>query len=144
MKVRFKKRRQNTNLIFGIFWFVLGILYLVFTDNNTFWIGYVHLVSGALFMIQNFYDSRHQYLHIENGVIQKNIFYGFSNKINLDEVYEINGTKSNYILKSEARKLSIDPSLIDQQSLIKLLHILRQVDLPSERNHFSKYKPELE
>ena len=123
MKVRFKKRRQNTNLIFGIFWFVLGILYLVFTDNNTFWIGYVHLVSGALFMIQNFYDSRHQYLHIENGVIQKNIFYGFSNKINLDEVYEINGTKSNYILKSEARKLSIDPSLIDEQSLIKLFQI---------------------
>ena len=74
----------------------------------------------------------------------KLVLHSFKNKIELSEIDEIKSIKDNYILKSETRKLSIDPSLIDKQSLIKLLHVLRQVDLPSEKNHFKKYKPEFE
>jgi regulator of RNase E activity RraB len=75
---------------------------------------------------------------------KRTFLYSFKNKIELSEIDEIKSIKGNYILKSETRNLSIDPSLIDQQSLIKLFQILRQVDLPSEKNHFKKYKPELE
>jgi hypothetical protein len=71
------------------------------------------------------------------------VLHSFKNKIELSEIDEIKSIKGNYILKSEARKLSIDPSLILEQSLIKLLHVLRQVDLLLEKNHFSKYKHEL-
>jgi hypothetical protein len=142
MRIKLSKKRLYTNLLLGVIWILFGMSYFIFEATMP-WSGYAYSILGTLYLAHFLYDYKHQYLIIENGKIQKNILYSFKNKIELSEIDEIKSIKGNYILKSETRNLSIDPSLIDKQSLIKLLHVLRQVDLPSEKNHFKKYKPEL-
>jgi len=143
MKIKLSRKRLYTNLLLGVIWILFGISYFI-SEATMPWFGYAYQILGTLYLAHFMYDYKHQYLIIENGKIQKNILYSFKNKIELSEIDEIKSIKGNYILKSETRNLSIDPSLIHEQSLIKLLQILRQIDLPSERNHFSKYKSELE
>lgn len=85
MKIRFKKKRLYTNLIFGIFWLVLGILGLVASDEipRAY---YGSLVVGVLYIGHYIYDLTNQYLTIENGTIRKNGLYGFGKSINLNEI----------------------------------------------------------
>jgi regulator of RNase E activity RraB len=108
------------------------------------WFGYAYQILGTLYQAHFLYDYKHQYLIIEKGKIQKNILHSFKNKIELNEIDEIKSIKGNYILKSETRNLSIDPSLIDKQSLIKLFQIFKTSKFTFRKNHFIKYKSKLE
>jgi hypothetical protein len=79
------------------------------------------------------YSLKHGYLKIENGWIQKNIFYSFRNKIKIDEIDTIKRIGGNYILKSRKRDLKINPDLIHEESLKALNTLMLDWGLPPEK-----------
>jgi len=112
---------------------VLGAYYLFLNNNYTVLLNYFYVTAGAVGFIVFLYNKIHQYLIIENGRISKNIFYGFNNKIDLDEIQEIKKVKGNYILKSETKKLKIKINFIEKESLEKLKMLLKELNLPLEK-----------
>ena len=142
IKIEFPKRRMRYNLIFGIFWLCFGLSYFIF-DLNVFWLGYFHLIPAFLFLIQYWHDSKHQYLSIQDGFIQKTKLLEPNQKIRLETIDTIVRTDIHYILKSKTKVFKINPSLIDKKSLLKLIKILKQLDLPEEKNMFSKFNSAL-
>lgn len=133
MKIRFQKFRLYINLTIGITWIIIGSLSL-YDSNFTKWYYFVFMILGILYIGHYLYDLKHQYLTIENGTITKNILYGFKNKIELDEIQQIQKVNGNYILKSETQKMKIKLDLIDNSSLNKLIEVLKNLNLPSERS----------
>ena len=136
MKIKLKKKRLITNLIFGIFWIVLGIFCLL-EDDNLRWSDYGYLIIGILYVGHYLYDLKNQYLTIENGTIRKNGLYGFRKKINLNEINLIKKFAGDYTLKTKEKELKINTGLIDKDSLIELNKILTELNLPSEKKPFA-------
>lgn len=136
MKIRFKKKRIYPNLILGLFWTVLGS-YKIIEDDNLRWPDYLYLIAGILFICYFFYDLINQYLTIETGTIRRNIFYGYPQKINLDEVILIKKTAEGYTIQTESQKMKIKTDLIEDNSLAELKNVLELLHLPSERTPFA-------
>ena len=132
MKIKLKKKRLYNNLFLGLLWLLLGVSYFIF-DTTIPWIGYLHLILSLLDFVNFSYSLKQGYLKIENGWIQKNIFYSFRNKIKIDEIDTIKRIGGNYILKSRKRDLKINPDLIDQDSLKELNILMIEWGLPPEK-----------
>lgn len=126
-------------LIMGIVWLILGAFSLLF-NNEDYWIGYLYFIPAVLFLIQYIHDSKHHYLSIDENYLHMNKFMGRHQSIQLKDIQTITGTDSHYIVTSKSKDLKIDPSLIDEQSLIKLIETLKQLDLPPDKNLFSKFQ----
>lgn len=138
MKINYSKRRLYSNLISGLLFLTLSILSLFSSDDFIFWASFVYLILGIHHISQFFFDSKHQYLIIENGSIQQVRLFGSKTKMDFDEIESIDKIDGNYILKSDTKKLEIKIDLIDNTSLLKLIEVFRGLDLPSEQNYFSK------
>ena len=113
-------------------WLLLGVSYFIF-ETTIPWVGYLYLILSLLDLVHFLYSLKHGYLKIENGWIQKNIFYSFRNKIKIDEIDTIKRIGGNYILKSRKRDLKINPDLIDQDSLKELNILMIEWGLPPEK-----------
>jgi len=85
MKIRFKKKRLYMSAILGIVWTGFGI-YNILEDENLRWSDYIYLLVGILYIGHYLFDLINQYLIVENGTIRKNLLYGYSKKINLNEI----------------------------------------------------------
>lgn len=133
MKIRFTKRRLYAHLIIGALWFVLGVTGFIIGEN-IYWFGYGYLMIAILYLGHFLYDQKHQYLIIENGRITKNILYGFKNKMDVDEIQEIKKVGGDYILKSDTKILKINIDVIDNTSLLNLMEVLKEIDLPSKKS----------
>lgn len=142
IKIKLNKKRMRFNLILSIFWIGLGLAHFIL-DSNPLIIGILYLITGFLYLSQYIYDLKHHYLIIEDGIIKKNKLYGFKNAINTDKITEIKGTENGYLIKSDKINLKIDPSLIDMESLQELIQYLKNLDLPTDKNYFSKFQPYL-
>lgn len=136
MKIKFKKKRLRANLILGIVWIILGTL-SVFENDTLHWSDYGYLVIGILYIGYYLYDLTNQYLTIENGTIQKNGLYGFSKKINLNDINHIKKFAGDYTLQTDQKELKINTELIDKDSLVELNKILTALNLPAEKTPFS-------
>ncbi|WP_034058515.1 hypothetical protein [Lacinutrix jangbogonensis] len=117
MRIGYKKRNLNINLILGIVWLILGLLSLIFSGENR-WYDYRYLVFGILYMILYFYQKRNKYLTIENGILKINGSFG--KKINLTEIKRIKKFAGDYILKTDKKELTINTQIIDPKSLAEL------------------------
>ncbi|NQY31379.1 MAG: hypothetical protein HRT69_18175 [Flavobacteriaceae bacterium] len=126
MKLQFKKKILNVNLIFGIIWLIFGLLG-VFTTDNPHWTSYGYLVISILYLTTYFYQKKNQYLTIENGLISQN--YPFGKKINLTEIKRIKKFAGDYILKTDKTELTINTQLIDEKSLTQLNTELDKLNL---------------
>ena len=125
MKIRYKKKRLNYYLIFGILWLILGTASVTFESGTIFNYGY--LLMGFLYLGTYFFENNKQYLTIENGVISKNQL--IPKKINLDEIKQIKKFAGDYILKGNSTELRINTELIDQKSLLELNTFLEGLNL---------------
>ena len=83
MRIAYKKRNLNINLILGIVWLIFGLLSLNYNGENN-WTDYGYLVFGILYLILYFYQRQYKYLTIENGII--NVNGPFGKKLNLTEI----------------------------------------------------------
>ena len=117
MRIGYKKKHMNINLIFGLIWlvwFFIGIL----TKDEPNWTDYGWIVISAMYLIGYFYQRQNKYLTIENGIIKINSPFG--KKLNLTEIKRIKKFAGDYILKSDKKDLTINTQIIDPNSLAEL------------------------
>ena len=126
MKIGYKKRQMNINLIFGLIWlvwFFIGIL----TKDKPKWTDYGWIVISAMYLISYFYQRQNKYLTIENGFIKMNTPFG--KKINLNEIKQIRKFAGDYIIKTENTELVINTQIIEPNSIVILESELKKLNL---------------
>ncbi|CAM4350915.1 hypothetical protein [Gillisia hiemivivida] len=126
MKFRYKNKQIKINLIFGIVWFVYGIIKVVITDK-LIWIDYGWFAFSILYLIIYFYQKKEKYLTIENGIIKQN--WPFGKQLNLTEIKSIKYFAGDLILKTENNELIINRQLIEENSLKDLEFELKKLNL---------------
>lgn len=126
MRISYKKKHLTINLIFGVIWFIFGLLGIFFKEDP-FWTDYGYLVLSLFYLALYFYLKKHQYINIENEVLSINGFLG--KKINLKDIKQIKKFAGDYIIKSDKKELTINTQIIDSASLIKLNTELRKLTI---------------
>lgn len=133
MKINYKRKRLKYYLYFGIAWFLLGLATLLFNEQLR-WNDYAYIALGILHICTYIYESRNQYLRIEDGFICKNSL--FKKRMNLSAVICIKSVSGNYVLKTAKKEMKIDVGLIDEASLCELNKILSKLNLEPSKTLF--------
>ncbi|MEM6801694.1 MAG: hypothetical protein AAF696_09850, partial [Bacteroidota bacterium] len=107
MTIHYTQKRLKRNLIIAGLWLILGIIAIVSSSSGIFIYGYLAL--GVLYLGAYLFERKNQYLTIETGIISKN--HLIPKKIKLAEINRIQRIAGNYILKTDAGELRINPSL---------------------------------
>ena len=124
MKILYNKKRRKYELFQGIFWILLFVLGILFSDRkNVFF--YLYLIMGLIHIYLHL-KVKH-YLSIENNIIKQN--YIFGKKINLSEIKSIKHFAGEYILRTDKRKMRIDIGSIEKSSLVDLKCELKKLDV---------------
>jgi hypothetical protein len=124
MKILYSKKRRKYELFQGIFWILIFILGILFSDRkNVFF--YLYLIMGLIHIYLHL-KVKH-YLSIENNIIKQN--YIFGKKINLSEIKSIKHFAGEYILRTDKRKMRIDIGSIEKSSLAELIDELKKLDV---------------
>ena len=126
MRIGYKKRNLNINLILGLAWIVFGFLTLNYNGENR-WTDYGYLIFGIIYFIIYLYQKQYKYLAIENGILKINGSFG--KKINLSEIKKIKKFAGDYILKTDNKVLTINTQIIDPESLTELNAELEKLDV---------------
>lgn len=128
MKIRFKRKRLNYYLIFGMIWLILGTAAVVLDSHNIFSYGYI--IIGILFFGTYLFENSKQYLTIENGTISKN--HLIPKTVNLNEIEGVKKFAGEYTLKTHKTELKINTELIEENSLTKLDAVLENLNLETK------------
>ena len=117
MKIGYKKRHLNVNLIFGLIWLVWFFVG-VFGKEEPNWTDYGWLVISIAYLSIYFYQKKYKYVSIENGILSVNGPIG--KKLNLTERKRSKKFAGDYILKTDKSELTINTQIIDPKSLTEL------------------------
>ncbi len=123
MRIRFKRRHLRWNLIFGLFWLILGVISI--PNNSENYLNYGYLIVGLLYIGNYLFKSKNQYLTIDNETITLNNL--IPKRVNLNDLKLIKKTAEFYILQTEKSELRIKTSLIEKNSLKDLKAILKNL-----------------
>ena len=124
MKILYSKKKRKYELFQGIFWILLFILGVLFSDRkNVFF--YLNLIMGLIHIY--LYLKVKYYLTLENNIIKQN--YIFGKKIDLSEIKSIKHFAGEYILRTDTRKMKIDVGSIEKSSLAELRDELKKLDV---------------
>ena len=124
MKILYSKKKRKIDLFQGLFWILLGVLGLLFSNRkNVFF--YLYFIMGLIHIY--LYFKVKYYLSIENNIIKQN--YIFGKKMNLSEIKTIKHFAGEYILRTYKRKMTINISCVDQSSLLDLTTELKKLDV---------------
>lgn len=126
MTIRYKKKHLNHNLIFGVLWLVLSLLWMFIKENSN-WTGYGFLIISFLFLGTYFYEKKYKYLTFKNGQISVNKPFG--KKISLIDIKQIKKIAGDYILETDKTELKINTQIIDEKSLTELNSELEKVKI---------------
>ena len=137
MKINYFKKRLYLQLIVGLLFIAGSVFSFLFSDGISVWIGYTYLVTGILHLA-DFLNNKSRYLIIENASIEKTKLFVAKTRMDFDEIQTIEKVDGSYVLKSENNKLKIEFDRIDNASLIKLIEVFKNLNLPPEQNYFSK------
>lgn len=117
MKIQYKKRQLNSNLIFGIIWLTYFLVKLIF-DEEIHWIDYGWILISLAYFGIYFYQKKYKYVSIENGILTVNGPFG--KKLNLNEIKRIKKFAGDYIIKTDNKELTINTQIIEPNSLAEL------------------------
>ena len=123
MIIRFKRRYLRWNLVFGLFWLILGVISI--SNNSENYLNYCYLIAAIFYLGNYILKSNNQYLTIDSETITINNL--FPKKVNLNDLILIKKSKKIYILKTEISELRIKTSLIEKNSLKDLRAILKNL-----------------
>jgi hypothetical protein len=126
MRIQYKKRHLNVNLIFGLFW-LLWFFIGVFGKEEPNWTDYGWIVISIMYLGMYFYQKNYNYLTIENGIIKVNGPFG--KKLNLIEIKRIKKFAGDYILKTDEKELAINTQIINPSSLAELNAVLEKLNV---------------
>ena len=122
MKILYSKKRRKYDLFQGLFWILIGILGVFFSEKNNIFF-YLYTPMGFIYLY--LYIKVKYYLTIENNIIKQN--YIFGKKIDLSEIISIEHYAGEYILRTKKRKLKITIDLIEKSSLVDLKGELKKI-----------------
>ena len=125
MKINYKKKHLNLNLIFGIVWLIFGLLGILLKEKP-YWTDYGYLIISILYLITHFYQKKEKYLTIENGFIKQN--WPFGKKMELTEIKRIKHFPGDYILKTDKAEMTINIQLIEEKSITELKSELKKLN----------------
>ena len=117
MKLQYKKRQLNFNLIFGAIWFVYFFIKL-FLEEKLHWINYGWILISLTYFGSYLYQKKFKYVSIENGVLKINGPLG--KKLNLTQIKRIKRFAGDYIIKTDKKELTINTKVIEPESLAEL------------------------
>ena len=123
MKILYSKKRRKYDLFQGLFWILIGILGVFFSEKNNI-LFYLYTPMGFIYLY--LYIKVKYYLTIENNIIKQN--YIFGKKIDLSEIISIEHYAGEYILRTKKRKLKITIDLIEKSSLVDLKGELKKLN----------------
>ena len=124
MKILYSKKKRKIDLFQGLFWILLGVLGLLFSNRkNVFF--YLYFIMGLIHIY--LYFKVKYYLSIENNIIKQN--YIFGKKMDLSDIKSIKHFAGEYILRTYKRKMTINISWVDQSSLLDLTTELKKLDV---------------
>jgi hypothetical protein len=134
MKIHYTKKRLRAHLIQGLVWLVFSLTLMVSDTSfgNVMNIGY--LMIAAMFMGSYFYERYYQYLTLQGDTIQKNTLIG--KPLRLSEIRRIKKFAGDYILETEAAKMTINTQIIAPDSLELLDEALSALELPPQLTPF--------
>ena len=123
MKIQYQniKTRLRNYLILACLWLIWGVVSFYIYKSSIPAFGF--LFCSFSYFTLFFYKLRYPYLTIENGRIYKD--YIFSKKLALADIKTIDNVEGKYILKTDKAQISINPNLIDFESLTELKSILK-------------------
>ena len=128
MKIRYKRRRLRWNLIFGLFWIILGVISTSNSPDN--YLNYGYLIAGLLYIISYLLKSTNQYLTIDNDMISLNNI--FPKQMLLKDLERIKKSAKGYILQSDKCEIKIEFRLIEKNSLKDLKKIIKNLEFKSK------------
>ena len=126
MKIAYKKKHLNVNLILGLVWsvwFFVG----VFGKEEPNWTDYGWIFFSLMYLGLYFYQKNYTYLTIQNGIIKVNGPFG--KKLNLTEIKRIKKFAGDYIIKTDKKELTINTQIIDPNSLAELNTELKKLNV---------------
>lgn len=126
MKIKYKKRHLNINLILGFIW-LTWFFFNILNQEVPKLIDYGWLVISLLYFGIYFYQKTYGYLTIENEVITLNSL--FRKKINLKDIIQVKKFAGDYILKTNKKELSINTKFIEPNALAELDAELDKLEL---------------
>jgi hypothetical protein len=126
MKIGYKKRHLNINLILGLVWLVWFLLAILLKEEP-FWTDYGWLFISIAYLGIYAYQKKYKYLTIENGMIQVN--GAAKKKLNLSEVTQIKKFAGDYILKTDNKELTISTQIIEPNALVELDKELKKLNV---------------
>ena len=123
MKILYSKKRRKYDLFQGLFWILIGILGVFFSEKNNI-LFYLYMPLGLISLYR--YIKVKYYLIIEKDVLKQN--YIFGKKMELSEIKSIKHFAGEYILRTDKRKMRIDIGSIEKSSLVDLKGELKKLD----------------
>ena len=125
MNIYYKRRRLRWNLVFGLFWIILGVVSITNNPNN--YLNYGYLIIGLIYITNYILKSKNQYLTIENGVITLNNF--FPKSLVISNIKRIKKSSRHFILQTEKNEIRIEIKMISKNSLKDLKKIFKKLNL---------------
>jgi hypothetical protein len=125
MKITFKKRHLNSNLIYGLFFIAIGLITL--KSNQHPWHAILSILLPILYVAKYFLLKHYKYLTLDKGVIMVNNLFG--KQIKMAEINQIEKYAGKYIIKTDKKKLSIDTHIIEKKSLMALNAALENLNV---------------
>ena len=125
MKILYSKKQRKYHFFYALFWLLLGITGLFFSERKLSLIYLLHIFLSIIYFYK--YLKGTNYLIIEKGVLKQN--YIFGKKMNLSEIKTIKHFAGEYILRTYKRKMTINISCVDQSSLLDLTTELKKLDV---------------
>ncbi|MCY2686886.1 hypothetical protein [Salinimicrobium sp. TH3] len=133
MKIKCSKKRSSFNLFLGVPFVIFGTLKAY--EGTADFVHYIQIILGVLMVISFFIERKFGYLSIEDGMLTK---YSFScTTIDLDKITNIQSRPGRIKLITSKKNLSINPSVIDKDSIKNLYRVLGSLQLESQKNPFT-------
>ena len=124
MKIPFKKKLLNTNLVFVIPWLIL--IFIKISFDVIYWVDSGWIAVSLLYLIRAIYQKKYPYILFKNGYIYVNGPLGKS--MNLSEIKQIKKFTGDYILKTDKKELTINTEYLDPESREKLVGELKKLE----------------
>ncbi len=122
MKIAYKKRHLNINLIMGLIWSIWFCVQFYYAEEFKA-IDYGWLCIALFYLGIYGYQKFYKYLTITDGVIKKN--WPFGKKIELGKVVHFKKFAGDYILKTKDKEFIINTQIIDSNSMDDLDNALQ-------------------
>lgn len=127
--IKFKSKRVYFNLALGLFWIVSATV-SIWESDKIYWLSYVTMLIGVIYIGMSLWEFNNQYLTLTPNIIKENSLFG--KKILLKDIIEVKKVFGDYILKTDQKELSINMSLVHDDSKAELNAFINSINVPEE------------